>query len=122
MNCSRILATLIVPFATCMSATDAEARSLSEIRTASFGDVGYLRHVRCPISGRYDCLTFPRDLYELNGDCFTLGYSSAVLGGYEEAMLMQFRSGELALMVKTGFGDRFEIIDIERPYECPDLY
>jgi len=36
--------------------------------------------------------------------------------------MMQFRSGEVALMVKAGFGDRFEIVDIERMYQCPNLY
>lgn len=107
---------------TLATATPVHARSLNDIRTARFGDVGFLRQIDCPISGRYDCLSFPRNLYELNGDCFTLELG-ATLPGYNEAMLVQFRSGAFGVMTKTGYGrDRFEIFDIERMYDCPDLY
>lgn len=115
----RLLATTAIFVA--LSASPAPARSLNDIKEASFGEVGFLRRVDCPIGGRYDCLTFPHNLYRLNSDCFTLSPISAV-SGYEEAMMMQFRSGEVALMVKAGFGDRFEIVDIERMYQCPNLY
>lgn len=98
------------------------AHSLNEIRTARFGEIGFLRQIDCPIGGRYDCLSFPRNLYELSGDCFTLELGASLVA-YREAMLIQFRSGALAIMIKAGYGsDRFEIFDIERMYDCPDLY
>lgn len=108
-------------FALAALAQAADARSLSDLRGASFGEIGNLRPVRCPIGGDYDCLTFPRNLYEMNGVCFTLPFTSAI-SGYEEAMVIQFRSGGFGLMVKSGFGDRFEIVDIERVYDCPREY
>lgn len=112
---------LMVLSVAAISSVSAEARSLRDIQGASFGEIGYLSPVRCPIGGRYDCLTFPRNLYELNDVCFTLELGSALLG-YEEAMFIQFRSGGFALMVKSGYGDRFEIVEIERVYDCPRLY
>jgi hypothetical protein len=98
----------------------AKATSLSELQGASFGEIGYLEQVTCPIGGRYDCLTFPDNMYRLNNTCFTAGYGSLLLG-YGEGMFAQLRSGRYVVIVKTG-SDRFEVADVEHLYECPRRY
>lgn len=108
-------------FAVAVYAAPASARSLNDIRSASFGEVGSVNRVRCPVVGRYDCLTFPNNLFELNGVCFTVGYGAS-LSDFDEAMIVRFRSGAVAVIIARGLGTRFEIVEIEQMFDCPVRY
>lgn len=86
-------------------------------------DVGELEELRCPISGKYDCLTWPRNLYRFNHDqCMeVMGY----YGSYssDTALLAVDQAKTVSLFVlPSGIGSRDVKQYSIQLYDCPDMY
>jgi len=83
-------------------------------------DVGDLEQIRCPIGGKYDCLTFPHDLYRFN---FTRCFQ--VMGYYDfsgKALLAVDAQKRVSMFVMpSGLGRDIKQFDVVA-YECPDRY
>ena len=85
-------------------------------------DVGDLQPVTCPISGKYDCLTFPNDLYKFS---YTKCYQvRGLYGAYSSKGLLAVNDSKTVSMfvMEGGFGSpklkKYSVTG----YQCPDLY
>ena len=91
-----------------------------ELKGKYIADVGDVEQVSCPIGGKYDCLTFPNDLYRFNyGDCWQIhglySYSEKVLIAVDKAKKVSF------FVLPSGIGGDIKEHSVT-PYQCPDLY
>lgn len=83
-------------------------------------EVGDLRRIECPIGGKYDCLQFPDDLYQMSySRCFRVhgyrSFSAKALIAVDEAKTIS------AFVVEAGYGSAIRQYRVT-PYKCPDLF
>lgn len=66
----RFFAVLVATLSSAQVFAFGEMRQLSGSQVVAAGDI---QQMTCPIGGKYDCLSWPHDLYELTGEnvCFT---------------------------------------------------
>ena len=109
-----------------LSVTGANGRSLLDDTDKLKGqlvlEVGDLTQLRCPIDGKYDCLTWPRSLYRLGYDvCLDVG---GFYGGYTDTgLLVKDSYGTITLFVISSMsmgGDMKQYTVML--YDCPSLY
>lgn len=67
-------------FAMCFVVSGSEVFAYGEIQSLPGSQIlaaGDIQQVTCPIGGKYDCLSWPHNLYELTGEnvCFTTSAS-----------------------------------------------
>lgn len=105
------------------TALSASADSLMrQLKGAVIIESGTVTMLSCPISGKYDCLSWPNGLHKYQGSeeiCFQLFGEYFT---YDDAMLMAKKNGELFIAVKSGFGSKYEIFELDKQYACPDAY
>jgi hypothetical protein len=118
----RFVALAVVLVLGCRPSAAGLLDDTNKLKGQYIADVGELRHLECPIGGKYNCLTWPMDLYEFNvGRCFqVVGY----LGGYmtRNALLAVDQSKTLSIFVMPdGLGEKVEQHSVVA-YDCPDRF
>ncbi|WP_395019415.1 hypothetical protein [Dongia sp.] len=85
-------------------------------------DVGELEPLRCMPGGKYDCMTWPSDLYRFNRTkCYQV---SGYYGGYlnRKALLAVDKGQNVSIFVLPGTLEsdvkQYRVVK----YECPDLF
>jgi hypothetical protein len=86
-------------------------------------DVGELEELRCPIGGKYDCLTWPRNLYRFNhGQCMVvIGYYGSYSSDTALLAVDQAKTASLSVL-PSGIGSRDVKQYSIKLYDCPDMY
>src|SRR5947209_1356925 len=85
-------------------------------------DVGTLEHLRCPMYGKYDCSTWPGELYKFGDRCVQIvGYYNAYSSS--KAILTIDGSKKQSIFVLPGGigSDDTKQYSIT-PYNCPSMY
>ena len=93
----------------------------SSLEGYTLASSGELRKLECyAFSDKYDCLTWPNSLYELEGQYYQINDST--LNGDTALIFVHRRHGKLLTQLVTiGFLDDPDCHDIV-PYRCPDRW
>lgn len=91
-----------------------------ELKGQYIVEVGDLRRLSCPIGGRYDCLTWPAQFYQMGySRCFEVHGYGVGYGDY--ALLAVDDAGHLSLFAIKSYGSDITQFRITM-YDCPVSY
>jgi PA-IIL fucose-binding lectin len=93
-----------------------------QLKGQYIAEVGELEKLSCPISGKYDCLTWPNDLYKMETRCMQLqGYYNS-FGGTLALLAVDKNKIVTAFTIESGIGSPEIRQHRVTFYDCPSMF
>ena len=114
---NRISLIIVTAFLACITNNALACMSWASLTGYQIVDVNDLRKFDCPISGNYDCMTWPSSFYEWGYRCLELpGFY-----GYSEEGILMSNGDYLQMVVIDGIFNSPSCYTPEF-YNCPSRY